>query len=292
MKLAFYILLATLFCYQSHAQYTTDSLLVEGNYRTFHFYQPTKGTTKRHLVFILHGSGGDGKGMMKPAANLQAIAEKEGLLLVYPDGYKKYWNECRKMATSEANQVDINEQAFFTAMQQYFGKKYTANAKQFFVIGLSGGGHMAYKLAITMPEKCRAISAVVANLPDTTNLDCKEAKKPVAVLIANGTNDQLNPHAGGEMIMSGASWGHVRSTERSFQYWASLAGYNGQPATEALTDPDVNNKQTITRYTYKQGKKPEVSLLQVNGGDHAFPKDLDIFLESWAFFQRELKRRK
>jgi polyhydroxybutyrate depolymerase len=290
MKVVLSLIFITLFFYQSTCQIKTDSVLVDGQYRTFHFYQPKTRTKNSNLIFILHGSGGNGEGMMKPAANLQAIAEKENLLLVYPDGYKRYWNECRKEATSEANKEDINEQAFFAAMHQYFGKNHQANDKRFFVIGLSGGGHMAYKLAMTMPEKCKAISAIVANVPDTTNLDCREAKKPVAVMIANGTNDQLNPHNGGRMVINNASWGEVRSTERSFQYWATLAGYQGQPLMKDLADPDTTNKQTITQYTYIGEGKPEVTLLQVNGGDHAFPRDLDIFLESWAFFQREIKR--
>ena len=216
MKIGLCFILITLFFYQAPCQVKTDSLLVDGHYRTFHFHQPKTGTKNSNLIFILHGSGGNGEGMMKPAANLQAIAEKENLLLVYPDGYKRYWNECRKEATSEANKENINEQAFFTAMHQYFAKNHKANEKRFFVIGLSGGGHMAYKLAMTLPETCKGISAIVANLPDTTNLDCAEAKKPVAVLIANGTEDGLNPHKGGQMVINGASWGHVRSTERSF----------------------------------------------------------------------------
>ena len=227
---------------------------------------------------------------MKTAANQKALTKKEPLFLVYPEGYKRYWNECRKEATSEANRENINEQAFFTAMHRYFEKNHQVNGEQFFVIGLSGGGHMAYKLAMTLPGTCKAISAIVANLPDTTNLDCAEAKKPVAVMIANGTDDDLNPHTGGRMIMSGVSWGHVRSTERSFRYWAGLAGYKGQPVKEELVDRDPTNKQSITRYTFQKRGKPEIALLQVNGGGHAFPLDLDIFLESWAFFKRELKR--
>lgn len=290
MKLGFFLILVALFSLQASAQLRSDSVLVAGHQRVFHFYQPKTTAKKSQLIFILHGSGGDGAGMMKPAANLQAIAEGENILLVYPDGYKRYWNECRKEATSDANKEDINEQAFFEAMLQYFIKNYGVDNKGFFAIGLSGGGHMAYKLAITLPERCRAISAVVANLPDTTNLDCAETKKPVAVLISNGTADQLNPYNGGKMIMSGASWGEVRSTERSFQYWATLAGYKGQPLVQEVADRDTANKQTITRYTFQQAGRPEVTLLKVNGGEHAFPQDLDIFLESWAFFQREIKR--
>jgi polyhydroxybutyrate depolymerase len=291
MKRFLCLLFAALFFSPSWGQFKTDSVFVDGHYRTFHFRQPTTKTKKSNLIFILHGSGGNGEGMMKPAAGLQAVAEQEQLLLVYPDGYKRYWNECRKGATSEANREDINEQAFFKAMHRYFARKYKVANKHFFVIGLSGGGHMAYKLAMTMPETCKGISAVVANLPDTTNLDCAEAKKPVAVLIANGTDDNLNPYTGGQMIMSGVSWGHVRSTDRSFRYWAELAGYTGQPVKEELVDREPANKQTITRFSFQGGGRPEVTLLQVNGGEHAFPLDLDIFLESWAFFQRELKRR-
>lgn len=288
----FFLLFVLCFGLSAFSQVKTDSLLVEGHYRSFRFHQPQTAAAKRHLIFVLHGSGGNGGQMMQPAAPLQALAEKEGLLLVYPDGYKKYWNECRREATSEANKEDINEQAFFHAMLQYFGKNYRLQQPQFMVIGLSGGGHMAYKLAMTMPEQCRAISAIVANVPDTSNLDCAEARKPVAVMISNGTEDQLNPYTGGTMIMNGASWGAVRSTERSFQYWATLAGYKGQPVIEALADKDTANGQSITRHSHRGAGKPEVVLLQVNGGGHAFPKDVDIFLESWAFFKRELARKR
>jgi polyhydroxybutyrate depolymerase len=290
MKVTCCFILFTLFFSQAYAGVRTDSVLVQGYYRTFHFYEPTGKTIKHNLIFILHGSGGNGEGMMKPAANLQAIAGQEPLFLVFPDGYKRYWNECRKLATSEANKENVDEQSFFTAMLNYFVKHYQVNDKGFFAIGLSGGGHMAYKLAMTMPGKFKAISAIVANLPGTTNLDCSEAKKPVAVMITNSTEDDLNPYNGGKMVLNGANWGEVRSTERSFQYWAALAGYQGPPNVDDLPDRDTSNNQTITRYTFKHRDKPEITLLRVNGGVHAFPKDIDIFLESWAFFKKEIQR--
>ncbi len=271
----------------SKSQVITDSIKVESHYRVFHFNKPQQATKNYDLVFVLHGSGGDGKGMMPPASTLEKQSGKEHFLLIYPDGYKKYWNECRKAATSAANQEDINEQAFFEEMHEYFTKKYQVNERYFFALGLSGGGHMAYKLALTLPQKCKAISAVVANLPDTPNLDCAESKVPVAVMIINGTNDATNPYAGGEMVVNGNSFGTVRSTEGSFQYWTNLAGYTGRPVAEALPDPDPRNKQTITRFTFKEKSKPEVTLLKVNGGEHAFPEDTDGFIESWQFFKRQ-----
>lgn len=287
MKTCIGLILLVISFFDLKGQVITDSIMVKNHYRVFHFNKPGQATKNYNLVFVLHGSGGDGKGMMQPAANLEKVSGKEPFLLVYPDGYKKYWNECRKSATSAANQEDVNEQAFFEGMLGYFTKKYQVNNQQFFAIGLSGGGHMAYKLALTMPNKCKAITAMVANLPDTPNLDCAEAKVPVAVMIINGTKDATNPYAGGEMVVNGNSFGTVRSTDGSFQYWANLAGYKGQPLVVAIRDPDTGNNQTITRFTFKEKGKPEVTLLKVIGGEHAFPKDVNGFLESWKFFKRQ-----
>ncbi|KAA5544967.1 alpha/beta hydrolase family esterase [Adhaeribacter rhizoryzae] len=274
--------------FTAKSQVLTDSVLVENHYRTFHFNKPSQATKNYHLIFVLHGSGGDGKGMLKPAANFEKVAGREQFFLVYPDGYKRYWNECRKMATSVANLQNINEQAFFEAMVRYFKKHYQVKDQQFFAIGLSGGGHMAYKLALTMPDKCKGISAVVANLPDTDNLDCAELKKPVAVMIINGTKDSVNPYEGGPMVVNGSSFGTVLSTNSNFNYWASIAGYKGKPVVEALPDTNPANKQTITRYTFKATGKPEVTLLKVEGGEHAFPGDVDAFIESGKFFKRQI----
>ncbi len=89
MKSGLFLFFLSLVFSKAVCQVRTDSVLIEGNYRAFHFHQPKGASPKRNVIFVLHGSGGNGKGMMKPAANLEALAEKEQFLLVYPDGYKK-----------------------------------------------------------------------------------------------------------------------------------------------------------------------------------------------------------
>ncbi|WP_460964656.1 CE1 family esterase [Spirosoma litoris] len=263
-----------------------DSILIEGHYRTFHFHKPTKPNAS--LIFILHGSGGRGLDAVKGAEKLEEKSESENLLLVYPDGYKRFWNECRKTANSAANKEDINENAFFGQMISYFDQKYGINKKQVFAIGTSGGGHMAYKLALTMPEKFRAITALIANLPDTNNLDCPEKRMPIPVMIVNGTDDTVNPYNGGEVITMNISLGLVRSTERTFHYWSELAGYKKPPVKSVLPDVDPNDHKTIERYTYKEKGKPEITLLKVIGGKHDYPNDINVYLEAWSFFKRQL----
>jgi polyhydroxybutyrate depolymerase len=280
------ILFAIFLGYTASAQVITDSILVDGHYRTFNFRDPGE-TTRTSLIFIMHGSGGNGKDMMRSAIKLEEKSKTERLLLVYPDGYLHYWNECRKAATSKANLENINENAFFEQMIDYFKQKYRVDARRVYAAGMSGGGHMAYKLALTMPDKIRAVTAFIANLPDTNNLDCIEVKRPIPVMIINGTADSTNPYDGGMMATGGVTFGYVRSTERSFHYWSRLAGYTGKPVEKKLPDTDPTDGKTIIRYTYKQKGKPEVVLLKVVGGKHDHPNDIDVYEEAWEFFKRQ-----
>jgi polyhydroxybutyrate depolymerase len=270
------------------AQTVTDSILVDKQYRTFHYNKP-KNLNTPALVFVLHGSGGNGKGQMKQTLKLEEIAAKENFLVVYPDGYKKYWNECRKASPAEANKENINEEGFFIGMIAYFKKKFNADDAKVFALGTSGGGHMAYKLALTIPDKIKAITAIIANLPDTTNFDCAPVNKPIPVMIINGTEDKINPYNGGEVNI-GFSLGFVRSTDNSFRYWASLAGHHGKPVKEVLPDTDPTDGKRIERYSYVEKGKPDVVLLKVIGGKHDYPNDINVFIEAWQFFKTSMSR--
>lgn len=268
------------------AQLVNDSLLIEGHYRTFHYFKPAKRGSS--LVFALHGSGGNAKQMIKFGANLESMSAAENLIMVYPDGYKRFWNECRKASPAAANKENINEEAFFSKMIDYFKTKYGADDKKVFAIGFSGGGHMAYKLALTIPQRFTAISAIVANMPAPENMDCVEAKKTMAVMIMNGTADPYNPYKGGMMGLEDAVLGSVRSTDQTVHYWTALDGYKGEPTKEILPDKDPKDNITIEKYSYTDKAHPDVVLYKVINGPHEFPKDIDAFTESWAFFKRQM----
>ena len=284
------LLFALLSFVAANAQVLTDSVLIEGHYRIFHFTNPTASLHRPSLIFVLHGSGGDGRGMMKSAAKMEPKAHSNNALVVYPDGYKRYWNECRKASPAQANLENINEQAFFNGMIQYFRKRYKIDDKHVFAVGTSGGGHMAYKLALTMPRTFKAITAIIANLPDTTNLDCAESGSPVAMMIVNGTEDPINPYNGGVVVLGkNMNMGAVRSTDRTLAYWANLAHYQGKPVQENLPDMDPNDGKTIERYTYQEKGKPEIVLLKVIGGKHDYPNDIDVHTEALAFFMRQIR---
>ncbi|WP_221391217.1 PHB depolymerase family esterase [Dyadobacter sp. NIV53] len=287
LKVLFFLLLITSFL-SAKAQVISDSLLIDGRYRIFYFNKPKTAAKNASLIFAIHGSGGNAKDFMKNAAKLETRSDTENFILVFPQGYKNYWNECRKASTVAANLENIDEDAFFTGMINYFKTNYKINGQHVFASGFSGGGQMAYRMAITMPEKFKGISAMVANMPTIDNLDCTESKSAIATMIINGTADPVNPYAGGEVKAGGLTLGNVRSTDESFRYWAALSGYNGEPVRGILPDANPNNDITVESYTFKNKKKPEVTLLKVINGKHEFPTDIDLFTETWKFFKRQI----
>lgn len=274
--------------YSQSAAIKKDSIRVDGIDRSFLYKSPASKLKDPSLVFILHGSGGSGEQMLKRAPELMDIADQENFIAVYPSGYLNYWNECRKAANSKANQMNINEEDFFKGMIRYFHQQYNINRRKVFVVGTSGGGHMAYKLALTMPDQIQAITAIIANLPDTNNLDCPEMRKPMNVMIVNGTKDNTNPYDGGEVILGSGNFGFVRSTDRTFAYWSQLSGYTESPRMRVLPDTDPNDGKTIEEYVFS-GRNKEVILLKVIGGKHDYPGDINVHLEAWKFFKSTLK---
>jgi polyhydroxybutyrate depolymerase len=139
-----------------------DSIRINGIFRKFIFVNPNHSTKHSSLVFVLHGSGGNGNQMLARVPSIAKASASENFIGVFPFGYKGFWNECRKSSPAEANKIDIDEQAFFQSMINYFVEKYQADRKKVFVIGTSGGGHMAFKLAMTMPDRFKAVSAIIA----------------------------------------------------------------------------------------------------------------------------------
>lgn len=268
----------------------SDSVLIDGHYRSFHYIKPAQGQMRTNLLFILHGSGGTGVWYRRNVLNFEPQAAAAGVLLVYPDGYKRYWNECRRYATSAANVENINEEKFFRAMIRFFSEKYSISTNHAYAAGFSGGGHMAYKLGMQMPGYFRGIAAIAANLPNDASLDCTPQGKQLPVLIVNGTADKTNPYAGGEMFVEGKSYGVVRSTDSTLAYWAALAGYAGKPVRRQLPDADTTNTQWLESFTYDVADKPVVQLLKVNGGGHMNPADLDVYKYIWDFFASQQNR--
>ncbi|MGH7337299.1 MAG: alpha/beta hydrolase family esterase, partial [Myxococcota bacterium] len=256
------------------------SVTVDGLERTFRWYRPAKVAPSPPLVFVLHGSQGDGREARRSTYyEFDRLADRHGFLAVYPDGYERHWNDCNAAATYSANTKNIDDVGFFSAMIDFFVAEEHANAERVYATGISNGGQLAYRLALELPDRVAAVAPVAASLPDESNFDCKKSGKPVAILILNGTADPMNPYEGGEVALYGlfGSRGSVISTDATVSYFAGLAGHRGPPRVVQYPDVATHDHSHAELQIWSDGPGPEVVLLKVEGGGHTFPHPFHRF---------------
>ena len=132
------------------------------------------------------------------------------IIVVYPQGYGRYWNDCRKSATFVTRKLNVDDVAFFDSMVKYFKDNYAIDEQNVFATGYSNGAQMCFKLAKERPGIFKGFAAVAANLPAVANDECIQTNRPVSMLLLNGTADPINPYNGGR----GWKQGTVRNGEK------------------------------------------------------------------------------
>ena len=277
------------------------SLSVGGLERHFRWYRPAKPAASPPIVFVLHGSMGDGRAARRSTYyEFDRLADRHGFLAVYPDGFEGYWNDCRAAATYSANTKNIDDVGFFGAMIDFFVAEQHANPDRVYATGISNGGQLAYRLALELPDRIAAVAPVAASLPDDSNFDCVKSGRPIAILVLNGTKDPINPYEGGKVALYGiwGSRGTVLSTDATIAYFAQLADHHGPPRVVEYPDVATHDHSRAELQIWNDGPGPEVVLLKVEGGGHTFPHpfhrfprfigatnaDLDAAAEIWRFF--------
>jgi len=251
--------------------------LKEGNiYRSFLYHIPKGVSENPDIIYVLHGSTMTAKQMLGMTGfEFNILADKSrNFIVVYPQGYEKYWNDCRKSATYKANILELNEMDFFKDIKSSLINKNKFKINSAFVLGYSNGGHMVYKLALENPNFFKGFAVISANMPVESNCDCTPVNKPVSILIANGTSDPINPFNGGEVIVGdGKKRGKVIPTLNSVQYWKDLIKNDEIIETrKELPDLVKEDNSTVVVYSYKgKTSKKKIELVKVNNGGHIVP---------------------
>ena len=278
---------------------TQETISHGGMERTFLAYIPTGELSSPALIIVLHGSMGTGKKMREEVCGGQfdRLAEKEKCIVAYPDGYKKYWNDCRTTPKDYAHTQNIDDVGFITKVIETCCTKWYVNPKRVYAIGLSNGGHMCYRLAVEAPDKVAGIVAIGASMPAAGMSKCKTPHTGMPVMIVNGTDDPVNPFEGGTVrLFYVFSKGEVMSSLESARAWLKDEDRQKQPKIEPMDHHDLTDHTHIERLTWPGTK---VRLYMVHGGGHTIPggkqylplfivgwvsQDMDTAEEAWRFF--------
>jgi polyhydroxybutyrate depolymerase len=280
----------------------------DGRDRAFFFYLPAQLKRGAPVVLVLHGLRGTGDRIRQATAYaFDALADQHGFIAVYPDAYEKYWNDCRATGDFAARQLGVDDTGYIRSLLAFLQKQHGIDPRGVFAVGYSDGGQMSFRLAVETPEFIRGAAAIGASMPAHRNLACKPAGKAVAVMLINGTDDPVNPFNGGEVAWPDR-FGHrgwVESSLETAEYWAGLAGYEGEPFQHRYPDSVPEDGSVATRIVWTDPGQPEISLITVHGGGHTIPhpekrfprflgstnRDFSAADEIWRFFQRELDRK-
>jgi polyhydroxybutyrate depolymerase len=151
-------------------------------------YNPNISTP---LIFAFHGGGGD----MDYMANdkyygLISKSDKEGFLVVFPNGYSKFnsgkfatWNA--GSCCGDARDKKIDDIDFVKKMIEHITVQLNIDSKKIFAIGMSNGGMFSHRLACEMSDVFKSIASVAGTIASE---DCKP-KRPISILHIHAKND-------------------------------------------------------------------------------------------------------
>src|SRR5690606_38407289 len=195
--------------------------------RDYLYYVPAGLPAGAPLLLALHGSLQNAGDMRTYSAyQFERLADEHGFIVVYPQGYKGNWNDCRSTADYPARAENLDDVGLIEALVRHFAAAHQADPHRAFLVGYSNGGHLGLRIALERPQLLAGVAAVAASLPTPDNLACQTVEGATPVLFMNGTRDPINPFNGGRVTLFGfGDRGTVRSSYESALFFARRAGH-------------------------------------------------------------------
>ena len=176
------LLLPPLLCATAHARgakVSKESIEYRGRARAYHLYVPPKLDTSRPapLVFVLHGSGGEGRALVE---KWRGLADEEGLIVVGPDSLDRVrWS------------IPEDGPDLLRDIAGAVGSKHPVDFRRVYLFGHSAGANSALPLGLFESEFFAAVAAHAGGMrPERYGLaDYARRKIPFAFVV--GTDDAL-----------------------------------------------------------------------------------------------------
>ncbi len=264
------------------------TLVYGGLERTYWLYVPpgADGETPLPLVIALHPAGADGR-LMAQITGFNTLAERDSVMMVYPDGPGGYWDYGADLP-QWAGQPDIRDDpGFIAALLDTLEAEYAIDPQRIYAVGYSNGARMAFRLGCEAGSRVRAIAVVAATLTDEVSAACAPAKR-TSVIYMHGTADGVTPWAGKplRMVAGGPVIANALSALDTVDFWVAQNGCDPRRYDTNLgPQPDV--APVVLRELYRACEGGTVvDFYRVNDGGHewfTYPH-LNATQAIWEFF--------
>lgn len=231
---------------------------VGGTSRTFLIHVPPAYTGKAAVSLVLdfHPMG-LGLDWEQANSGYKALSDKEGFIVVWPQGLESSWNIGPCCTTSKT----VDDFGFARGIVRLLSTEACVDPRRVYAVGFSMGGGMAYYLACREAEVFAAVAVSGMDLFVDSQVACQPSR-PISEISFRGTADTVVPYAGGTSNPPGHPEfvSDLLGAVGTFQKWAALDQCTGEPTGE-----DANGCST---YSTCQGNA-EVTLCTTQGGGQA-----------------------
>ena len=240
-----------------------ETISVDGLDRKYRVYVPSsyRETEPMPVVLALHMLTGSGR-TMQWITHLNQVAEQQGFIVVYPEGYKASWAEGSNLYA--ADQAQIDDVKFISVLIDTIEDQYIIDPGRIFAVGFSSGGIMVQRLGCEMPDRLAAIAVVGATMPRNILAQCRP-QEPLPVLLIHGSDDRGVPWNGDadytsvtDTIVFWITQNECNSTPETVQE-ADLAGDGTRVERAIYADCRKKRQRCLVfdplRWTYLAGRK-------------------------------------
>lgn len=253
---------------------TSFSTQVAGQSRHYLVHRPTGAAPASGypLVVMLHGGLGSAA-QAESGYGWDALADREQVIVAYPDGLDRTWNAGTCCGTAQRTGVD--DVAFVSQVVAEISARVPIDPDRRFATGMSNGGMMTYRMA------CQTeLFAAIAPVSGTQLVDCSTAA-PTSVLHLHGAADPRVRLDG----RRGTGVAHVSGPPLA----TVLEGWRKRDSCAAFT---TTRSHGVTTATASCPQSRTVEWIVIAGAGHEWPGapssqnpgELDATTLIWAFF--------
>jgi polyhydroxybutyrate depolymerase len=255
-----------------------QSLQVGSKTRHFIVHVPPRFAERGALPVLVafHGGGGSAQGFEK-YAGLDAVADREGFVVVYPDGSGRLgrrlltWNagDC----CGYAHEQRVDDVGFTLRVLSDLARDLPLDPTRVYATGHSNGSMMAYRLATEAAPRIAAIAPVAGAM----QVAAFAPARPVPVLHVHSVDDPRALYAGGlgpPFPFTSTRVEH-RPVEAGLARWAALDGCAAEPheVERRRAEPGTADAgHTATLFDYGPcSSGADVRLWKLTGAGHGWP---------------------
>jgi polyhydroxybutyrate depolymerase len=226
--------------------------------RYFHVHVPDRPELgpAAPLVLAFHGSGQTGE-ELRARSGLDAIADREGFIVVYPQAGMGVWD-----IFGDLGFLGLDDFAYVREVIDRVSRRNVIDRNRIIAVGLSNGGVFAQQLGCRLADRINGFVAVAATMPTRVAEGCHPSR-PVSAMYLTGTADTFFPIAGNNVLLS---------LDATLAVWARANNCEGSRFRSDGLDADAGDGTVVFQSLYRSCEGGSYTVLDsIVGGGHAWP---------------------